>query len=149
MTLCCLTDIDLYQKIHYTIWCLLGYMYYSFSALKSIKLCVGKYNYKWRKLSKCVQNRFYNYTCLCLLGYICSCFLHTLDRLVRGYKLSRFCTLPRKSRRFIARTQKLVYSISTGKHKPHILYAGRWRWWVYSNYATTSSMHETISVLVH
>ena len=35
----------------------------------------------------------------------------TLDRLVRGYKLSRFCTLPRKSRRFMAREQKLVYSI--------------------------------------
>ena len=68
MTLCCLTDIDLYQKIHYAIWC--------------------------------------------LLGYICSCFLHTLDRLVRGYKLSRFCTLPQKSQRFIAREQKLVYSIS-------------------------------------
>jgi hypothetical protein len=66
MTLCGLTDIDLYQKIHYAIWC--------------------------------------------LLGYICSCFLHTLDWLVRGYKLSRFCTLPRKSRRFIAREQKLVYS---------------------------------------
>ena len=45
-----------------------------------------------------------------MLGYICSCFLHTLDRLVRGYKLSRFCTLPRKSRRFLAREQKLVYS---------------------------------------
>ena len=40
-----------------------------------------------------------------------TCFLHTLERLVRGYKLSRFCTLPRKSRRFIAREQKLVYSI--------------------------------------
>ena len=64
MTLCCLPDIDLYQKIHYAIWC--------------------------------------------LLGYICSCFIHTLDRLVRGYKLP----LPRKSRRFIAREQKLVYSIS-------------------------------------
>ena len=51
------------------------------------------------------------YIIWCLLGYICSCFLHTLDRLVRGYKLSRFCTLPRKSRRFIAREQKLVYSI--------------------------------------
>jgi hypothetical protein len=24
-----------------------------------------------------------------------TCFLHTLERLVRGYKLSRFCTLPR------------------------------------------------------
>ena len=48
------------------------------------------------------------YIIWCLLGYICSCFLHTLDRLVRGYKL--FCTLPRKSRRFIAREQKLVYS---------------------------------------
>ena len=58
MTLCCLTDIDLYQKIHYAIWC----------------------------------------------------FLHTLDRLVRGYKLSWFRTLPRKSRRFIAREQKLIYS---------------------------------------
>ena len=41
-----------------------------------------------------------------------TCFLHTLEQLVRGYKLSRFCTLPRKSRRFIAREQKLVYSIS-------------------------------------
>ena len=67
MTLCYLTDIDLYQKIHYAIWC--------------------------------------------LLGYICSCFLHTLDRLVRGYTLSRFCTLPRKSLRFLVREQKLVYSI--------------------------------------
>ena len=66
MTLCYLTDIDLYKKIHYAIW--------------------G------------------------LLGYICSCFLHTLDRLVHGYILLRFCTLPRKSRRFIAREQKLVYS---------------------------------------
>jgi hypothetical protein len=36
--------------------------------------------------------------------------LHTLDRLVRGYTLSRLCTLPRKSQRFIAREQKLVYS---------------------------------------
>ena len=26
MTLCCLTDIVLYQKIHYAIWCLLGYI---------------------------------------------------------------------------------------------------------------------------
>ena len=69
MTLCCLTDIDLYQKIHYAIY-------------------------------------------RCLLGYICSFFSHTLDRLVRGYKLSRFCTLPPKSRRFIAREQKLVYCIS-------------------------------------
>ena len=71
MTLCCLTDIDLYQK----------------------------------------YITLYIYIIWCLLGYICSCFLHTLDRLVRGYKLSRFCTLPRKSRRFIAREQKLVYSI--------------------------------------
>jgi hypothetical protein len=68
MTLCCLTNIDLCQKIHYAIWC--------------------------------------------LLGYICSCFLHTLDRLVRRYTLSRFCTLLRKSQRFIAHKQKLVYSIS-------------------------------------
>jgi hypothetical protein len=51
-----------------------------------------------------------HYAIWCLLGYICSCFLHTLERLVRGYKLSRLCTLPRKSRRFIAREQKLVYS---------------------------------------
>ena len=75
MTLCCLTDIDLYQKIHYAI-----YIYYT------------------------------TYIIWCLLGYICSCFLHTLDRLVRGYTLSRLCTLPRKSQRFIAREQKLVYS---------------------------------------
>ena len=45
MTLCCLMDIDLYQKIHNAIWC--------------------------------------------LLGYICSCFLHTLDRLVRDFVLYR------------------------------------------------------------
>jgi hypothetical protein len=38
--------------------------YYHFSALKFIKLRVGKYNYKRRKLSKCVQNRFYHYTCI-------------------------------------------------------------------------------------
>ena len=75
MTLCCLTDIDLYQKIHYAIWC--------------------------------------------LLGYICSCFLHTLDRLVLGYKLSRFCILPGKSRRFIAREQKLVCSNIVEKGVKH------------------------------
>jgi hypothetical protein len=75
MTLCCLTDIDLYQK----------------------------------------YITLYIYIIWCLLGYICSCFLHTLDRLVHGYKLSRFCTLPRKSRRFIAREQKLVYSNSEMK----------------------------------
>jgi hypothetical protein len=100
-----------YRWQHFYTWYIQDFVpqYYNFSALTFIKLRVGKYNYKWRKLSKCVQDRLYNYTCKntlhcwCLLGYICSCFLHTLNRLVRGYKLSWFCTLPRKSRRFIAR----------------------------------------------
>ena len=48
-----------------------------------------------------------------------TCFLHTLDRLVRGYKLSRFCTLPQKSQRFITREQKLVYSSFMGNQDTH------------------------------
>jgi hypothetical protein len=48
-----------------------------------------------------------------------TCFLHTLERLVRGYKLSRFCTLPQKSQRFIAREQKLVYSSFMGNQDTH------------------------------
>ena len=56
-----------------------------------------------------------------------TCFLHTLERLVRGYKLSRFCTLPRKSRRFIAREQKLVY-------RRELSYFFGYKWFIFDTY---------------
>ena len=66
MTLCCLTDIDQYQKY--------------------ITLYIYIYNMVFARL----------YMFLFLTHFRLTC--------------SRFCTLPRKSRRFIAREQKLVYS---------------------------------------
>ena len=56
-----------------------------------------------------------------------TCFLHTLERLVREYKLSRFCTLPRKSRRFIAREQKMVYS-------SELSYFFGYKWFIFDTY---------------
>jgi hypothetical protein len=61
------------------------------------------------------------YIIWCLLGYICSCFLHTLDRLVRGYKLSRLnIIISEESYRNVFKTGFIIIhvycSIKCGEH---------------------------------